>query len=889
MAKYTDRPFIVFREQSRRLQKTPLATLHVGAFPFPSYKEPQRAKSRQTAFFRRDTPQLDEYPETPARFFEGFYPAPFLITANRNEFRQKLAKLPERNVRPETPVGFFEGFFPGSAAVVTNISVFSRRLQHVPQLDERPETPARFFEGFHPAFGETTAKRSSFDRRLQHVLLDEYPAAAIPAVPYAALTPTEKANRSEFERKQRNVPRLDKYPETPVGFFEGFKPAFGDVFAHKSGFVQRLQIVPQLDEYPSTVPIPATLGAYLEKQSLKRRDIRRQLQTLELDEHPAAAAGIAPLSAFAEKQALLRRDIKRALQRTLELDQRPATPPAANITRPGLTPAFTVYVEESRKQQKLIHVPFTPASTIFEATRPSGYFNTTETQKDKRKAQPVVSLPDTPATPSQETISGYPGSAGVKAFRSAFKLTLQSAAYPDVYPTTAPPATQPYASYAVIPKAHKWFEIAAYLQLTNSLTVFKKTDPAYYAGWFPAPFKAELTHKHLKHGSSKAWFRRRHLRLVDPIGARLQPSVTAAVTSWQLPKQHVRHGKSRIQELPRLHTFPRIEPANEATIPPETLRRRETARILQFPLEINVYPPKPAPPAPSFAAIVINLASRRKALRRKLQRKPQLDELPWLPPLQPEPCRFNVPAEVNTFAVAAEICEFSVEKENDIFFVEAECDIFALDECGESSVIVCPTGPSIIAPTAQGYPSYRAPKAHRFDFDQIVSRHRHSQRKPTDQLAATPASPPIVVAMSDYQFSHDNGGFSDAVCWWDFNWIGEFMFREGNSGGFTTVADEWYVGHPISLFLGQTYELGLKSSTVVAGSGAQILYNTGNLLLNPGDWTTGFESTNLHSVRKTSLTGLGTVVVDTVYQIRLVAEPSIILEEFTIRATCIRS
>jgi len=144
---------------------------------------------------------------------------------------------------------------------------------------------------------------------------------------------------------------------------------------------------------------------------------------------------------------------------------------------------------------------------------------------------------------------------------------------------------------------------------------------------------------------------------------------------------------------------------------------------------------------------------------------------------------------------------------------------------------------------------------------------------------------PAVVSMSNYQFVHDNGGFSDAICWWDFNSSGEFEWREGNSGGFTTVPNEWYVGHPIAF--GADYELGLKSSTVVAGTGVTPTYFTGNPM-NVGDWRT-FNATALHSVSKTSLFGLGTYIVDTVYQIRLIAEPGNILDEFTITATCIRS
>jgi len=652
---------------------------------------------------------------------------------------------------------------------------------------------------------------------------------------------TEQVKHRRGTKYRLQGVELDQFTLTQAGFFDGFWPGSARVQSKRSGFKRQIQKT-VLDEYPTTVPTPA-LGAYLEKKAHKWFEIAAHLQ----------------------------------LTNSLKVYEE-TPPPPENLTRLGLAPAFTVYVQESRKLQKLSHVPYTPATTIFEATIPSGFFNYRKRWKAHRKIQQVINLPDTPATPAPELVSGYPGSAGVKAFRSAFKLTLQSAAYPDAYPQTPAGSIEPFAGYAIIPKAHKWLEIAAYLQLTNSLTVYKKTDPNYYSGWalaFASTVKANRTS-----------FERRHLRLVDAIDAKTPPAITELVPSWQLPKQHNRRGKVHLQELPRLHTFPRLEPANEATVPPETIRRRETARILQFPAELNTYPEKPAPPSPDFIAAVINLALRRKAAKRKRVIQPEPTEPLWSPPLQPEPCRFNVSAEINTFAVAVEIDEFSVPQENDIFFVELECDIFALDECGESSIIVCPTGPSVIMPTAQGYPSYKAPKAHRFGFDQIVSRRKHVQRKPTDELTHTPTTPEPLVVMSEYFLEHDNGGFSDAVCTWDFKNDGEFSWREGASGGFTIVPDEWFVGHP-DLTISGDYELGLKSSVVVAGTGEGPLYFQGSPM-SVGDWRT-FNSTAIHRVRKTSLFGFGTYIVDTVYQIRLIAEPGNILEEFTIRATCIRS
>ena len=510
-----------------------------------------------------------------------------------------------------------------------------KKLQKLPALDQFTPTQAGFFDGFWPGSSRVTAKRSEFKRRLVTVpQQDEYPAPIAANITRPGLTPafTVYVARSRKLQKLNHPPDA---PATPPGFFDGFKPAFGDVAAFKIGFARQLQISPQLDEYPLTIPTPATLAAFLEKETFRRRDIERKILSVS------------------------------------ELNQYPAPPAAANITRPGLTPAFTVYVTRSRKFQKLAHVPYTPATTIFEATQLQGFFNIREKVKQKRKIQAVIALPDTPLTSPPLIISGYPGSSGVSAFRSAFKIKLQTIDHPPVFPETPAGPAAPFAAYATIPKAHKWFEIAAHLQITNRLMAFRETDPAYYTGWDLA-FQPEVK-------ANRTNFKRKLQTLAPVVDFPLQPTMTEPVTSWQAPKQHRRHQRTKLQELPRLHTFPRIEPANEATIPPKTLRRRETARIIQFPLQLNVYPLPAPPPTPPHVANVINLAIRRKALVRRHIRVQPLFELPFTFPLAPAIYTFEIAPDIDEFIVPVDVDEFTVASENCLFDVAADNDEFTVD------------------------------------------------------------------------------------------------------------------------------------------------------------------------------------------------------------------
>ena len=217
-------------------------------------------------------------------------------------------------------------------------------------------------------------------------------------------------------------------------------------------------------------------------------------------------------------------------------------------------------------------------------------------EQSRRLQKLPEQLADLPATPAADIISGYPGSGRVQAFRTTFKFTLQTVDYPDEYPVASAPAAIPYAAYqhvdAVIPRP-----AAQYLQPTR-LSTFKKTDPAYYEGWYPGGFAAEKAHR--------VWFDRKHLTLPHPEDPSLTSITTADPPAYFSPKQHSRHEKRTHVRLPDLDTYTRTIQSPAAYAPVETIRRRETARILRFPERLLETPTTATTAAvpPSFFAPV---------------------------------------------------------------------------------------------------------------------------------------------------------------------------------------------------------------------------------------------------------------------------------------------
>lgn len=206
-------------------------------------------------------------------------------------------------------------------------------------------------------------------------------------------------------------------------------------------------------------------------------------------------------------------------------------------------------------------------------------------------------LADTGSPTAPRADGEHPGSGLVKAFRSAFRFTLQTVDYPDEYPLATPPAAEPHAAYqrvdALIPRP-----TAQYLQPTR-LSSFRKTDPAYYTGWYPAGYAAEKAHK--------VWFERKHLRLPHPEDPSVTSTSAAEPPAYFLPKQHERHEKRKHVELPELDIYTRTIQSPAAYAPVDTIRRRDTARILRFPERLDERPQTPAvaeQPPTSFLAPV---------------------------------------------------------------------------------------------------------------------------------------------------------------------------------------------------------------------------------------------------------------------------------------------
>jgi len=204
--------------------------------------------------------------------------------------------------------------------------------------------------------------------------------------------------------------------------------------------------------------------------------------------------------------------------------------------------------------------------------------------------------PDSPATPASQASSGY---ERVSANRTSFRRVHLSSPDPiGSYSPAAGPAAQPFAAYdtsARRQQEHRWSETAAHLQLTR-LGVYSKTDPAYYTGWYPSGFAAEKAHR--------IWFERKHLELSAPVTSPLTSTTAAAPPSYFAPKQHQRHEQRKVVRLPILLERPRTIQTPSAYAPITTIRRRDTARILRFPTQLDTHPatPKTAAVPPSYFA-----------------------------------------------------------------------------------------------------------------------------------------------------------------------------------------------------------------------------------------------------------------------------------------------
>jgi hypothetical protein len=233
---------------------------------------------------------------------------------------------------------------------------------------------------------------------------------------------------------------------------------------------------------------------------------------------------------------------------------------------------------------------------------------------DSRKHQQWIKPPSTPLSPTQAERAGYfPASRRVEASRFSFERHHLQSPHPAEYPASDAPPAPSFAAWDLrgwLSQLDRWKEVGQYLQL-NALAVFKETDPNYYSGWgmaFATTPRAFRTS-----------FRRQHQSWPMPESFPATPTTEAIVPAYFAPKQHRRHERRKVVHLPRLDEHPRTIQSAAAYAPVKTIKRRETARILQFPLELNSRPQTPPvaeQPMTSFLSPVQFRRHGRSKLRK---------------------------------------------------------------------------------------------------------------------------------------------------------------------------------------------------------------------------------------------------------------------------------
>ena len=399
------RPFVTFNFRSRQFQQAvPVAQFTKPLVIPPGYPSFLPPVAHQISFewHLQALPQLDEYPQTPAGFFAGQWPASLTLRPFEISFDRELQQLPQHDQWTPTPVGFFDGFYPGSKRVDSFQISFDRDLQTVPQLDEfkpppvsaedyagytpvekfqwsfkrtlqpilnphvYPETPAGFFAGFFPGSKRAESFAWSFDTSIQPVRLDRFPPPPVSADDYAAFTPVPTIRRRDLNRRLQSVGNPHVYPPTPPGFFAGFFPGSARVNANRTAFARRLQALPQLDRFPPKPPEPFTAYTPVLKSIVS--DFERELQRLpQLDQFTPTPAGFfAGFWPGSKRVEAVLAEFQRQLQKLPPLDEFKPTPPPASIiaTMPALMANRSEFDRRLLQRPEHHEYPQTPPSLI---------------------------------------------------------------------------------------------------------------------------------------------------------------------------------------------------------------------------------------------------------------------------------------------------------------------------------------------------------------------------------------------------------------------------------------------------------------------------------------------------------------------------------------------
>ena len=185
------------------------------AVPYPSFLAPIHLRHKGLNRTLQDV-ELNQYTETPAGYYSGYYPGSSLAESNLISFNVNRQDLPQLDQFTPTPSGYYSGFFPGSAIAESNHIEYTVKLQQLPELDQYTETPAGYYSGYYPGSEIAQVNRSDHNFSLRNVQeLDSYPTAPVPEQPFTAYLATPYTIRQE-QRSRLSLLELDEYRQIVV-------------------------------------------------------------------------------------------------------------------------------------------------------------------------------------------------------------------------------------------------------------------------------------------------------------------------------------------------------------------------------------------------------------------------------------------------------------------------------------------------------------------------------------------------------------------------------------------------------------------------------------------------------------------------------------------------
>jgi hypothetical protein len=363
---------------------------------------------------------------------------------------------------------------------------------------------------------------------------------------------------------------------------------------------------------------PAPFMAYTPVPKANRVEAKRKLQTL-LDEFPPK---IPSISVVAETPALKanRTSFKRTLQTPLELNEYPPTPTkrtAGRLSRP-----FIIFPQRQPRSLTPIPIPYAvpavPPSISNARSMLAVPFSTFKIRSRQfKQAVPVAEFAAPPAP-----VIPYPSWLPPLTNRVSFNRTLQRLPHPEATPKTQ------ISVVAETPalKANR-ISFERTIQTLAHNPVYPATPPAFFEGFFPAPFRVKRI---------AITYHRVALRVLDP---HVYPVTPPGFFEGQWPSHKppptLRVSFEReIQPVLNPHVYPPTPPGFfeghwPAPVPPPTLRVSFTRKIqtLAIPPE---YPPPPIS-AEDYAGLTPVLRANRISFTRKIQ-SVELDEHPPTPP-----------------------------------------------------------------------------------------------------------------------------------------------------------------------------------------------------------------------------------------------------------------